>query len=66
MRLAFIVATVLLVSSATFAQAPAPGGTLVVTIVDSTGAVLPGATVSVKGVRSVCRAISVPSSRHQR
>ena len=59
MRLAFIVATVLLVSSATFAQAPAPGGTLVVTIVDSTGAVLPGATVSVAGIEATNKAAAI-------
>ena len=34
----------------THAQAPAPAGTLAVTIVDSTGAVLPGATVTVTGI----------------
>ena len=33
-----------------FAQSPAPTGTLVVTVVDTTGAVLPGATVTVIGL----------------
>ena len=31
-------------------QAPAQAGTLIVTVVDSTGAVLPGATVTVSGI----------------
>jgi hypothetical protein len=33
-----------------FAQAPAPTGTLIVTVVDTTGAVLPGATVTLTGI----------------
>jgi hypothetical protein len=40
-------------------QAPAPAGTLVVTIVDSTGAVLPGATVTVAGIEPATKAIAV-------
>src|SRR5688572_26096121 len=50
----FAVALVLSVVSAarSSAQAPAPAGTLVVTIVDSTGAVLPGATVIVTGIEA--------------
>jgi hypothetical protein len=32
------------------AQAPSPAGTLVVTVVDTTGAVLPGATVTIRGL----------------
>ena len=41
--LALLLATV---CAPAFAQAPAPTGTLVVTVVDTTGAVLPGATVT--------------------
>ena len=40
-------------------QAPAPAGTLVVTIVDSTGAVLPGATVTVTGIEPANKAIAI-------
>ena len=44
---------------ATHAQAPAPAGTLVVTIVDSTGAVLPGATVTVTGIEAANKAATI-------
>src|ERR1700741_2544171 len=40
-------------------QAPAQAGTLVVTIVDSTGAVLPGATVVVTGIEATNKAIVI-------
>ncbi|MBY0497793.1 MAG: carboxypeptidase regulatory-like domain-containing protein [Cyanobacteria bacterium] len=40
----------------TAAQTPAQAGTLVVTIVDSTGAVLPGATVTVTGIDAANKA----------
>ena len=43
---------VIAVSTASFAQQPGGNGTLVVTIVDSTGAVLPGATVVVTGIEA--------------
>jgi hypothetical protein len=46
---AFVLA-VMISAAAAFAQAPAPTGTLVVTVVDTTGAVLPGATVTVTGI----------------
>src|SRR5688572_19372118 len=65
-------AVVLLVSSptparaSTFAQgatadkqAPAPAGTLVVTIVDTTGAVLPGATVTVTGIEAANKGAAI-------
>ena len=45
----FTLAMITLCATA-FAQAPAPTGTLVVTVVDTTGAVLPGATVTVTGL----------------
>src|SRR6187431_2761815 len=40
-------------------QAPAQAGTLVVTIVDSTGAVLPGATVTVTGIEATNKATAI-------
>jgi hypothetical protein len=40
-------------------QAPAQAGTLVVTIVDSTGAVLPGATVTVTGIEAANKAATI-------
>ena len=43
----------------TQAQTPAPAGTLVVTIVDSTGAVLPGATVTVTGIEAANKAATI-------
>lgn len=46
-------------ASPTDAQAPAPAGTLVVTIVDSTGAVLPGATVTVTGIEAANKATTI-------
>ena len=50
-RLALALLTVILGVSTAFAQqAPAGNGTLIVTIVDTTGAVLPGATVTVSGI----------------
>ena len=56
MRTAFAaMAIVVLIAAApprSFAQGAAPGGTLVVTVVDSTGAVLPGATVTVTGIEA--------------
>ena len=55
-----IFALVVLVSfvspAPTAAQSPAPAGTLVVTVVDSTGAVLPGATVTVTGIEAANKA----------
>ncbi len=42
-----------------FAQSPAQTGTLVVTVVDSTGAVLPGATVIVTGIEPANKAASL-------
>ncbi|HEX6162863.1 MAG TPA: TonB-dependent receptor [Vicinamibacterales bacterium] len=44
----------------TAAQAPAQAGTLTVTIVDSTGAVLPGATVTVTGLDAANKAAIEP------
>ena len=41
------------------AQTPTPGGTLVVTVVDSTGAVLPGATVTVTGIEATNKAATI-------
>ncbi|HUQ87078.1 MAG TPA: TonB-dependent receptor [Vicinamibacterales bacterium] len=47
-------------AAAAFAQTPAPAaGTLVVTVVDSTGAVLPGATVTVTGIEAANKAIAI-------
>ena len=43
----------------THAQTPAQAGTLVVTIVDSTGAVLPGATVTVTGIEAANKAATI-------
>src|SRR4029450_11550158 len=40
-------------------QAPAQAGTLVVTVVDSTGAVLPGATVTVAGIEPANKPIAI-------
>src|SRR6476659_7179384 len=52
MRSAFFTCVLILASALPgFAQQPPPqAGTLVVTVVDSTGAVLPGATVTVAGL----------------
>ena len=44
---------------ATERQAPAQAGTLVVTVVDSTGAVLPGATVTVAGIEAANKAAAI-------
>ncbi len=41
------------------AQTPAQAGTLVVTVVDSTGAVLPGATVTVTGIEAANKAATI-------
>ena len=41
------------------AQTPAQAGTLVVTVVDSTGAVLPGATVTVTGIEPANKAAAI-------
>jgi hypothetical protein len=46
-------------ASPTLAQTPAPTGTLVVTVVDTTGAVLPGATVKVAGIEAANKAIAI-------
>src|SRR5436190_4490445 len=46
-------------AAAAFAQAPAPAATLVVTIVDTTGAVLPGATVTVTGIEAANKAATI-------
>jgi hypothetical protein len=61
MPFAIALAILLLVSSPTpaRAQAQAPAGTLVVTIVDSTGAVLPGATVTVAGIEAANKAATI-------
>ncbi len=60
MRFAVCIATAALlhVSAPAHAQPPA-GGTLVVTVVDSTGAVLPGATVSVTGIDAANKAAAI-------
>jgi hypothetical protein len=50
---------VIAVSTASFAQQSGAGGTLVVTIVDSTGAVLPGATVTVTGIEAANKAATI-------
>jgi hypothetical protein len=50
-------------SASAFAQAPAPTGTLVVTIVDTTGAVLPGATVTVTGLDPNNKATTVEPAK---
>jgi len=47
-----------LVGSPALAQAPPQSGTLVVTIVDSTGAVLPGATVKVVGIEPSTKGVT--------
>jgi hypothetical protein len=44
-------------------QAPAQGATLVVTVVDSTGAVLPGATVTVSGLDPANKAAAVEPAK---
>jgi hypothetical protein len=46
-------------ASPTDAQPPAPAGTLVVTVVDSTGAVLPGAIVTVTGIEAANKAATI-------
>ena len=46
-----------------FAQAPTPTGTLVVTVVDTTGAVLPGATVTVTGLDPTNKATAVEPAK---
>ena len=40
-------------------QTPAQAGTLIVTVVDSTGAVLPGATVTVNGIEAATKAAPI-------
>jgi hypothetical protein len=53
-------ALLLVVFSSTFARAQAPsGGTLVVTVVDTTGAVLPGATVTVAGIEPANKSLAI-------
>jgi hypothetical protein len=47
----------------TFAQAPAPTGTLVVTVVDTTGAVLPGATVTATGIDPSNKATTIEPAK---
>ncbi|HWI17611.1 MAG TPA: TonB-dependent receptor [Vicinamibacterales bacterium] len=49
-RLVIFLAVIGIASSSFAQQAPAANGTLVVTVVDTTGAVLPGATVTVTGI----------------
>ncbi|HYE86416.1 MAG TPA: carboxypeptidase regulatory-like domain-containing protein [Vicinamibacterales bacterium] len=61
-RLGLIAATVFAVVSASaqsFAQQPPAGGTLVITVVDTTGAVLPGATVTVSGIDAANKAATL-------
>ena len=46
------------------AQAPpAGGGTLAVTVVDTTGAVLPGATVTIAGIEAATRALTIEPAK---
>ena len=54
----FVIAAIALCAPV-FAQAPAPTGTLVVTVVDSTGAVLPGATVTITGIDPANKAAAI-------
>src|SRR5688572_5288211 len=55
-----LIALVFVVFAPAFARAQAPsGGTLVVTVVDITGAVLPGATVTVAGIEPANKALTI-------
>jgi len=55
-----LIALVFVVFAPAFARAQAPsGGTLVVTVVDITGAVLPGATVTVAGIEPANKAAAI-------
>lgn len=58
----FALALIALTASA-FAQAPAPTGTLVVTVVDTTGAVLPGSTVTVTGLDPTNKATTIEPAK---
>jgi hypothetical protein len=52
------------VCTPSFARAQAPsGGTLVVTVVDITGAVLPGATVTVAGIEAANKSLTVEPAK---
>ena len=57
-RVLFIAAVIVLAPTVTRAQAP-QAGTLQVTVVDSTGAVLPGATVTVTGIDDTNKAAAI-------
>jgi hypothetical protein len=54
-----VLAVILCVAIPTAAQPPAPAGSLVVTVVDSTGAVLPGATITVSGIDATNKAATI-------
>lgn len=58
-RMTGVVCLAWLVAVPAFAQAPAPSGTLLVTVVDQTGAVLPSASIAVTGQEQATRAVSV-------
>src|SRR5687768_1924569 len=57
MRFAFVLGALLLLLSR--AAAAQQAGTLTVTVVDSTGAVLPGATVTVTGIEATNKAAAI-------
>ena len=59
-RVIVVVCLVVLAAGAARAQAPAPKGRLLVTVVDQTGAVLPTATVTVLGQDEATRAATLP------
>lgn len=63
MKAFVLLAAVLGFGGDAFAQASAPTGTLVVTVVDTTGAVLPGATVTATGLEPNNRAIIIEPAK---
>ena len=59
-----VVALLFVAFTATFARAQTPsGGTLVVTVVDTTGAVLPGATVTIAGIEPTNKALTIEPAK---
>jgi hypothetical protein len=63
MKLVAAFAFAITLGASAFAQAPAPTGTLVVTVVDTTGAVLPGASVSATGLDPANKAMTIEPAK---
>ena len=63
MRCVFFIAAVSLICSTPARAQAQAGGTLIVTVVDSTGAVLPGATVTVTGIEAINKALTIEPAK---